>query len=275
MMQGEKLLLCVIVGLVLFTMSFFAVTGTSVQAQEQAKTGADPTDFITRYEPSYEHKDLDNGANLDLFVLRTDLALRRNLSLRADFPLVNFDPGSALDRLGFDSETGFGDMITQLIYKPYSGNQHAAIIGLRIDWNTASKDEVGQGGTTFAPLGAVAWYPSRQWIIAPVLQWFLGNDLDNDPLPGDRDRNELSYRQIVLWQPMHRYVSWILLDPELIIDFEGDDDTDLVVGMEYGKLITKTMALFIKPSFGLGDSDTDWAIKIGFRHMFPGLLLFK
>jgi len=64
-------------------------------AEEKAKTGADPTDFITRYEPSYEHKDLDNGAKLDLFVLRTDLALRRNLSLRVDFPLVHFDPGSA------------------------------------------------------------------------------------------------------------------------------------------------------------------------------------
>lgn len=274
-MQGEKLLRCAIGAIVLFTMSFIAAMGTAAHAQEKAKTGADPTDFITRYEPSYEHKDLDNGATLDLFVLRTDLALRRNFSLRVDFPLVHFGPGSALKGTGFDSETGFGDMITQLLYKPYSGEQIAAITGLRIDWNTASKDEIGQGGTTFAPLGAVAWYPRRQWIIAPVLQWFLGNDLDNDPLPGDRDRNELSYRQLVLWQPMHKYMSWILLDPELIIDFEDDNDTDFVVGMEYGKLITKTIALFIKPSFGLGDSNTDWAIKIGFRHMFPGLFLFK
>jgi hypothetical protein len=274
MMQGAKLLLGVIVAIVLLTMSFFAVMGTFAHAQEKAKTGADPTDFITRYEPSYEHKDLDSGAKVDLFVLRTDLALRRDLSFRVDFPLAHFDPGSSLDRLGFDSETGFGDMITQLIYKPYSGDQLAAIIGLRIDWDTATEDEVGQGGTTFAPLGAVAWYPRRQWIIAPVFQWFLGNDLDNDPLPGDRDRNELSYRQLVLWQPMHKYVSWILLDPEFIVDFE-DDDESLTVGLEYGKMITKTIAVFIKPSLGLGDSDTDWAIKIGFRHMFPGLFIFK
>lgn len=274
-MQGAKFLLVVIIAIVLFTMSFFAVMGTGALAQEQAKTGADPTDFITRYEPSYEHKDLDSGAKVDLFVLRADLALRRDLSLRVDFPLAHFDPDSSLDRLGFDSETGYGDMITQLIYKPYSGNQLAAIIGLRIDWDTATEDEVGQGGTTFAPLAAAAWYPRRQWIIAPVLQWFLGSDLDNDPLPGDRDRNELSYRQLVLWQPMHKYVSWILFDPELIIDFEDDNDTDLVVGIEYGKLVTKTIAVFIKPSFGLGDSDTNWAIKIGFRHMFPGLFFFK
>ncbi len=242
-------------------------------AQERAKTGADPTDFITRYEPSYEHKELDNDSDLNIFVLRTDLALRRDLSLRVDFPLVHFDPDSSLDRLGFDSETGFGDMVTQLIYKPYSGDQLAAIIGLRIDWDTATEDEVGQGGTTFAPLGAVAWYPRRQWIIAPVLQWFLGDDLDNDPLPGHRDRNELSYRQLVLWQPMKPYMSWLLLDPEFIVDFEDDDET-LTVGIEYGKMITKTVAVFVKPSFGLGDSEVDWAIKIGFRHMFPKKVFF-
>ena len=119
-----------------------ALAVASAQAQEEAKTGADPTDFITRYEPSYEHIDLDNGSKLNLFVLRTDLALRRDLSLRLDFPLVNFDPSSAQKRTGFDSETGFGDLVTQLIYKPYSGKSLAAIFGLRVDWDTASSSTV-------------------------------------------------------------------------------------------------------------------------------------
>lgn len=110
----------------------------SVLAQEKPKTGADPRDFITRYEPSYEHKELENGSELDLFVLRTDLALRRNLSLRVDLPLVSFDPSSTQQRAGFDSESGFGDMITQLLYKPYSDERVAALFGLRIDWDTAT-----------------------------------------------------------------------------------------------------------------------------------------
>jgi hypothetical protein len=248
---------------------------TSALAQEEAKTGADPTDFITRYEPSYEHKELDNGSELELFVLRGDLALRRDISLRVDLPVINFDPDSDLNRIGFDDETGFGDMITQIIYKPYSGEQMAAIVGVRVDWDTATEDEVGQGGTTVAPLGAIAWYPSKGWIIAPVLQWTIGEDLDNDPLPGDRDRNELSYRQIVLWQPMKPYMSWLMLDPELIIDFEDDNDETLNIGLEYGKMVSKTMAVFVKPTIGFGDSDLDWGIKIGFRHMFPGMTFWK
>jgi hypothetical protein len=262
---------------VMFVASLLLVLASSrtAFAQEKAKTGADPTDFITRYEPSYEYKKLDNGSELNLFVLRGDLALRRDISLRLDLPLINFDPDSSLEPLGFDDETGFGDVITQIIYKPYSGDQLAAIIGLRVDWDTATEDEVGQGGTTVAPLGAVAWYPKRGWIIAPVVQWTTGEGLDNDPLPGDRDRNELSYRQIVLWQPMKPYMSWLLLDPELIIDFEDDNDETLTIGVEYGKMINKTMAVFIKPTVGVGDSDLDWAIKIGFRHMFPGMTFWK
>ncbi len=33
-------------------------------APAAAKSGADPTDFITRIEPSYEHKRLDNRAGI-------------------------------------------------------------------------------------------------------------------------------------------------------------------------------------------------------------------
>jgi hypothetical protein len=96
--------------------------------------------------------------------------------------------------------------------------------------------------------------------------------LSNDPLPGERDLNELSYRQLVLWQPGHRLVSWMSLDPELIIDFEDDEDTTLTLGVEYGKLVSRTMGLFIKPTVGLTDDTTDWGIKVGFRHMFPRLV---
>jgi hypothetical protein len=245
------------------------------QTQKKARTGADPTDFITRYEPSYEHKELDSGADLDLFVLRADIALRRDISFRIDLPAVHFNPDSRLEDAGFNSETGIGDIVNQILHKPFSNDKYAFIYGLRVDWDTASEDEIGQGGTTYAPMLVGAWFPNRKTIVAPVFQWSLGNNLDNDPLPGERDRNELSYRQIVIWQPMRKHVSWLMLDPELIIDFENDSDTALDVGLEYGKMLSKTTALFVKPTVGAFGERTDWAIKIGFRHMFPGKYLFK
>ena len=122
----------------------------------------------------------------------------------------------------------------------------------------------------YAPLLIGAWFPNRKIIVAPVLQW----NLDNDPLPGDRDMNQLSYRQIIIYQPMNKWVSWLTLDPELIFDFEKDQETTLDIGVEYGKMINKTTALFIKPTFGV-DSSNDWAIKVGMRFMFPEKTFFE
>lgn len=239
------------------------------------KSGADPTDFITRYEPSYEHRRLDDGSDQDLLVLRTDLALRGDLSLRLDFPLIGFRPDEGLERLGFDSTFGLGDIITQLIYKPYSGDRLAAIVGLRVDLDTATKGELGRGGTVVAPLAAVAWYPVKPWAVVPILQWFLGDDLDNDPLPGTQDRNALSIRPLIIWQPGMRHLAYILVDPEIVIDFENDDEVTATLGVEWGKGIGKGVLLFVKGTAGLTDDTTEWGIKIGFRHLFPGTFLFQ
>ena len=260
-------------GVILLLLIGFGVA----QAEEKAKTGSDPTDFITRFEPSFEHIELENDIELDLTVLRADLALLPEISLRLDIPLASIDPPAALEPAGFDAETGLGDIITQLLFKPYSDDQLATLFGIRLDLETTSEEELGQGGTTYAPLAAVAWYPIKGLIIAPLLQWFLGENLDNDPLPGERDRNELSYRQIILWQPMHPYVSWLLADPELIIDFEDDDKTNFTLAVEYGKMLSKTIGFFIKPKVHAGGSDKvqEWAMKIGFRYMFPGFFLLK
>ncbi len=56
----------------------FALHINPLFAEEKAKTGADPTDFITRVEPSYEFREKTNGDTINSFVVRGDLALKRN-----------------------------------------------------------------------------------------------------------------------------------------------------------------------------------------------------
>jgi hypothetical protein len=253
---------------------------TPALAEEKAKTGADPTDFITRIEPSYEFKRIKTGTpekhtiDLNLLVVRSDVALTRDLSFRMDLPLIHLDPGSSLEALGVDDKIGLGDIVTQLLYKPYSDADMAFLVGLRIDWPSATKDVLGAGGIVYAPMGVAAFFPSRKWIVAGVFQWFLGNNLDNDPFPGKRDKNELSIRPIVIYQPMKPAVSWLTLDPELIIDFENSNKTSSTIGLEYGLMLNRTTALFLKPSVKVGDGD-GWGVKFGFRFMFPKTVLFE
>lgn len=259
-----------------------AMLGTlEVRAQETqppagaAKTGADPTDFITRYEPSYEHKELGSGADLDVFTLRTDFALRPDVSIRLDFPMVGFKAGTQLAGAGFESNFGLGDLVTQVMHKPWAGKKAAAIYGLRLDLDTATTPEAGQGGTTYTPLAAVAWFPTPKLLIAPFPQWKVGSDLDNLPLAGERDVNELDMQVVGLWQAKKKNLAYLSVTPEVIWDFENDADTVVEMQVEAGKAVARTALLTLKTTFGLDGDRNDFAIKLGFRHMFPGKYIFQ
>lgn len=238
-----------------------------------AKSGADPTDFITRYEPSYEHKDVDGGVSLDLLTLRADFALRPTASVRLDLPLVGYRPDGDLQAAGFNRGFSLGDLVMQVTLKPYSSAKLAAIYGLRLDLDTGTTVEVAQGGTTYSPLGAVAFSLPHHSLFVPVFNWFLGSDLDNLPQPGTRDINRLSLRPLYIWQPGKKNLAYLLIDPELIWDFETDDFTG-TLGIAYGKAIGRAELLTLKTTVRLTDGTTNWGIQFAFRHMFPGRFMF-
>jgi hypothetical protein len=149
-------------------------------------------------------------------------------------------------------------------------------VGFRTDWNTASTPGMGQGGTTYAPLAAVAFFPSRRWVIAPLAQWYLGSDFTNAPLPGVRDRDELSIRVLAIYQAGKPNLAYLLLDPEYVRNFETDTDV-FTVALEYGKAVGRSALLLLKPSVGAhGEGGAlDWGLKFGFRQMWPGNYIIK
>ena len=111
--------------------------------------------------------------------------------------------------------------------------------------------------------------------IAPIAQYFIGSDLDNDPLPGDRDRNELSVRTLITQRGIAEHIDWVTLDPEVFFDFENSEER-LTIDLEAGKMVSPTRGVFLRVGMGVGGyTDEDWSIKIGFRSLFPGVHLFK
>jgi hypothetical protein len=237
------------------------------------KSGADPTDFITRYEPSFEHKAIDGGTSIDLLTLRADFALSPSASIRLDLPLVGYQPGADLAAVGFQRGFSLGDTVLQINLKPYASRMLAAIYGVRLDLATASLPEVGQGGNTYTPLGAVAFFLPHQTLFAPFVQWYLGKNLDQLPLEGTSDVNRLSLRPILLWQPGKKQIAYLLVDPELIWNFESDRFTS-TLSVEYGTAIGRAELLILKPTFALTSGTTNWGLKFAFRHMFPGRFIF-
>ena len=78
-----------------FLCGFLVTIAIAIAQESTPKSGADPTDFITRNEPSYEYRSLDNGAEAQFFVMRVDLALTPRLSFRLDIPYADMDLDSS------------------------------------------------------------------------------------------------------------------------------------------------------------------------------------
>ena len=70
-------------------------------------------------------------------------------------------------------------------------------------------------------------------------------------------------------------VSWLLAEPRLAVDFGDEDETTFDLAMEYGLMFTETMAAFARPTIGSNDSDLDWSILIGVRHVLREWVLFE
>jgi hypothetical protein len=109
-----------------------------------------------------------------------------------------------------------------------------------------------------------------------VAQWYLGSDFENDPLPGTRDRSDLSIRAVTIYQVGKPNITYLLLDPEYIRNFETETST-FTINLEYGKVVGRGALLLVRPSFGLDDEGggIDWGLKFAFRQMWPGNFILK
>lgn len=249
-------------------------------------TGNDPTKFITRYELSHEYIDADGTDYIGATVLRTDFNIANDYSIRLDIPVISTDYEAAPE-YGRDGsvEHEVGNVVVQgvkkLSYKNYSNGWTVAhVAGIRLDLDTETADRGTQDGTIYAPVWATA-FAKDEWLIAPIAQWYLGDEegyvYDGDYIDS---RDKLSIRVFMAYQPVKKNprapISWVMLDPEFFIDNERDEVYG-ELGIEFGKMISRTKAVFIKPTFNVfGDYDQqDFKLKIGFRHMFPGTVFFN
>lgn|GEM_PF-3445139 len=244
-------------------------------------TGNDPAKFITRYELSHEYIDRDGTDYVGATVLRTDYNIKNNYSLRLDLPVITTNYTNDVPA---DSGTELGNVVTQFIGKlgHHSVGDWSVthVAGLRMDLDTETGDAGTQDGTIIAPLYA-SGFVKDEWLVAPIVQWYMGDEEGYEYNGSYIDsRDKISIRLIMAYQPVKKNpkspISWIKLDPEFFIDNERDEVYG-ELGVEFGKMVSSTKAIFIKPTFNVyGDYDQqDFKLKIGFRHMFPGKVFFN
>ena len=82
-----------------------------------------------------------------------------------DVPLVNFDPSIKLDSAGLDEEFGMGDMVPQILHKPYSDSKKTFLWGrerdLPVSFDFIGKTTAKKARGVFAP--RLAFLVSETW----------------------------------------------------------------------------------------------------------------
>ncbi|MBL7114375.1 MAG: hypothetical protein ISS35_01300 [Kiritimatiellae bacterium] len=255
--------------------STLCISSIAAHAQLPIITGIDPTDTTMRYDVAFAHKKMENRDEHEGIALQGDIAVHDNWRLRLAVEYISLEYRDTRPDTGFKSQKGLSDISAQLLYKAYAKGPNTLAYGLKVSLETASDDELGNGGTLLTPTAMWSRKCENDILIAPVLEWTYASDLDATPYHEKGDVNALSIKTVLAWEPMSPQVSWLLAEPHLAVDFGDEDETTFDLTFEYGLMFTETMAVFARPTMGSNDSDLDWSILIGFRQVLRNWVLFE
>ena len=125
---------------------------------EAVNNGQDPTRPLTRFDFRYEYEALSGNRDEHIFTPRVDhrlvLGHGWQLASRLDMPFVYTDVLSA-DNPNGAWTLGTGDLLAQGLMVKHFDQWHAAALGARFEFPTASQDQFGTGRyRLFATFGA-------------------------------------------------------------------------------------------------------------------------
>ncbi len=249
-------------------------------------TGTDPRDFRNKFMPYYRFTELGNDVEVQEFVLFGLYAITPKFAMTYEWPIyknIEWD----VEMFGGASDgdvSSIGDLNLRFFYKPdgWSGKYKGSDKGwslmpvLETTLPTAQHDVIG----------------GNNWIIAPGFAWVtdlpggppfgLGffammNFYDTNAWRDDGQEWTSRYRGRWFWmQPLSKpgpgLMDGIYLLTELqpVYDF-NNDDFDLWLAPELGKMISESTVIYAKPGWSIVDreeDDREFTFELGFRFTF-------
>jgi hypothetical protein len=253
-------LLCVLMAG--FTSAVLAQAQTSTPGAAETALKR-PTDFRTRAEIRNEYQDVEEDGYRNLIVPRFEYAVSPSVAFRVETPYVFHDPGGTDP----DRVSGFGDLLVRGAWRAMQSEGFALNLVLEVTFATAVDDRLGSGKDVLAPLVyAAVDLPRQNSVFFPNFQHYVS-------VAGDSGRPDVNYtvlkpNLLTRW-PNNFYT---FLEPAFVIDWERDHDFGLTVELEAGKIVSKNVALWVRPGVGAIKHDLpqiyDWNMEIGARYIF-------
>jgi hypothetical protein len=247
---------------------------------EGNKTGTDPRDFSLKWMPFFRDTELENGLKQqDLTALLT-VPFSRTLGMFIEAPVAQYRDFSDVAGAPAGSDAiGIGDIDLKFLWNPkatgFSYGEEGKSKGNWLFGNsfilpTATDDALAGNALLFAPIvGVVLDMPAHGFFAALNLYYF---DVYKKVSAPDTSRYVGRWFYMQPLTPPGAWWGGIFVLPEFqpIYDFETDDFSSWF-GMEVGKMFSPGKIGYIKPGWGIGNSeltDRDFTLEVGARWFF-------
>lgn len=260
----------------------FGLAAPGVRAQEEIetvedvkekfakdKTGTNPINFTFDARLYNEYRWLntagDGGQNITTFEFRAPFADGK-WQFRGKIRAVDLEADFNDDGIDDVDEFGFGDTDIRLMTIPYLNIEKriGVALGLEAFFDTASDDALGAGATSLAPLIFLPYFnpigPGS--ILVPGYQHTFSIDEDDG-----RSKVHQGLIDMFLVKTWNSNQYWGFVDPQIILDYENDEEF-MLLEFQAGTMLGYKAghSAYIMPSFGVGtDRPYDVSLEIGYK----------
>jgi hypothetical protein len=275
-MKNRKMHISLIFVVLLIT----GLAASDIRAQDDAKaamkgdkSGTNPINFTHDLRLYNEFLWLntrgDGEQNITTFEFRTPFADGK-WQFRARARVATIEADLNDDGIDDIDDSGFGDFDFRFLTVPIMNmkKKFALAVGFETFLPTATEDSLGSGalsvgpqvfGVFFAPFGI------KGTLVAPAYQHVFS--LDEDDGRSDVHRGLIDI--FLLWISSNKQY-WVLIDPQIILDYEEEDEF-MIIDFEAGTMLdrylgTKGHSAYLRPSVGVGDDrPSDGSIEVGYK----------
>lgn len=220
----------------------------------------DPTDFKNRFDVRGEYVDYGTATQFAV-VPRVEYAFSKTLAMRAEMPVLRYDPNNAA------AADGYGNLQTRLAWRAARTEGYAMVVGSELVLDTASNAMLTSGKNVVAPF--VFWaidLPSVKSVFFPYFQYGFSAG-------GDSSREDVKFsnlRTSLLTRWPDRMYSFV--EVSYWFDHERSDRYSSNIKAELGRFFTPKTGFYLRPGTGMSGTNErlgmKWSMEVGMRHFF-------
>ncbi len=221
---------------------------------EEAK-GVNPADNLTKLEllPKLTVIDDGNGVSTATLTLKYDRAIRGVYGVNLELPLARFEAPSG-------SANGIGDLNVRARAQKRLGSV-VLIGGLEAVVPVATDSRLGFGKLQLNPTAVFVNAFSQTTFVAAIAKHFFS-------VAGDDERagvRQGQYRLLAAYTSPKGW--WALVDPQLWVDYDVDNRSELALELEIGTMVGPKVGAWVRAGGHLGGSwqRQDWTVSGGIR----------